>query len=68
MFFARILPKYIVDDKNYKYLNKPNYMNNAKIRIILMLFYLEDFRCFKHYYCYGVCSNRITPNSPLLPV
>ncbi len=42
----------MIEEKSpvHKYRNKPDRMNDAEIRVILLLFYSGGFRCFKYYY------------------
>lgn len=48
--------KYMIEDKETKYRNKPNRMSDAEIMVILILFHSGGFRCFKHYYKEYVCK------------
>lgn len=43
--------------KNRKHRNKPNRMSDAEIMVILILFHIGGFRCFKHYYMEYVCKH-----------
>lgn len=47
----------MVEDKNHKYRNKPNWMSDAEIMVIQILFHSGGFRCFKHYYKEYVCKH-----------
>lgn len=42
--------KYMIEDKKIEHRNKPNLINDAEIRVMLILFHSGDFRCFKHSY------------------
>lgn len=55
--FALQQGKYMVEDKEHKHCNKSNRMNDTKIIVILILFYSDGFRCFKHYYKEYVCKH-----------
>ncbi len=55
--FALHQEKYMVEDKNTCHRNKPNRMSEAGIMVILILFYSDGFRCFKHYYKEYVCKH-----------
>lgn len=49
--------EYMVEDTIHKHRDKPNRMNDAEITVILILFYPEEFRCYKHYYKEYVCKH-----------
>lgn len=55
--FALQQGKYMVEDKRHKHCNKSNRMNDSEIIVILILFYSDGFRCFKHYYKEYVCKH-----------
>ena len=55
--FALQQGKYMVGDKGHKHCNKSNRMNDTEIIVILILFYSDGFRCFKHYYKEYVCKH-----------
>ena len=49
--------KYMVKAQVHKHRNKPNWMSDAEIMVILILFHSGGFRCFKHYYKEYVCKH-----------
>ena len=53
--------KYMIEEKSpiHKHRNNPNRMDDAEIMVILILFHLGSFRCFKHYYVQYVCKHLI---------
>lgn len=55
--FAKVQEKYMVEDKERRYRNKPNRMSDAEIMVILILFHSGGFRCFKHYYREYICKH-----------
>ena len=55
--FAKVQEKYMIEDKNHNRRNKPNWMNDAEVMVILILFHSGGFRCFKHYYQEYVCKH-----------
>ena len=44
-------------NKNVKHRNKPYRMSDAEIMIIMILFHLGGYRCFKHFYLEYVCKH-----------
>lgn len=54
--FAFQLEKYMVENKEGKHRNKPNFISGARIMIILLLFHSGGFKCIKHYYKKYVCK------------
>ena len=46
----------MIEDKNHKHRNKPDWMSDSEIMVILILFYSGGFRCSKHYYKEYVCK------------